>query len=555
MLTQAPAGGCIAPALQCAGGAGSCCGVPLWAVAACAVFLLSTTIIAIDYARFTAAAARTYVTHILESIRDDGETIAAGGSMPSANKNGDAVADAAATTNGKGASKTSTMTAASSPEPTCCAMPTTGEPPAVHAVPPPPSPPPMPLPPALPAGRGYGMVAFLSCALAASLALRAAGELRLAKAAALGGLVAWCLPYLCQASAYRRDPRLGCQLSPADKRRGVGDMLVWTSFIYIVPAVYGVHAHQYGIAVLQAATSVGSTLFHLTRETMCFNLDNIFAQSLLLTTLWGLCMAAWHGVWAYVGLVASGLPLAAYFLVGCGMPGLICCHPAGRCHGVVRRSNPDYDFFHMCWCVFEAWLAGCGDEAYGRVYRLPFRTSNLTILAVVATDACLLERMLTKHCIVSYNASLTLCVISPTNHLVYCLRRIDQFGASICHVPAAGSLHTWTHLIALLGTSCQGWARWRRSTSSRCTFPTRRLVAAGFATSPTCPSCPPSLSRLAPAPTSSRTCTASCRSHDLLLIRSVGLLGGCASLCRLLCCRLLFAAGGPLVSCMLSRTR
>ncbi|CAN0519622.1 unnamed protein product, partial [Scytosiphon promiscuus] len=43
---------------------------------------------------------------------------------------------------------------------------------------------------------------------------------------------------------------------------------------------------QYGIAALQLMTTIGSTLFHLTRETKCFNLDNVFATSLLLTTVW-----------------------------------------------------------------------------------------------------------------------------------------------------------------------------------------------------------------------------------------------------------------------------
>lgn len=42
-------------------------------------------------------------------------------------------------------------------------------------------------------------------------------------------------------------------------------------------------------------TTIGSTLFHLTRETKCFNLDNVFATSLLLTTVWALFLAATQG--------------------------------------------------------------------------------------------------------------------------------------------------------------------------------------------------------------------------------------------------------------------
>lgn len=52
---------------------------------------------------------------------------------------------------------------------------------------------------------------------------------------------------------------------------------------------------QYGIAALQLMTTIGSTLFHLTRETKFFNLDNVFATSLLSTTVWSLYLAIRHG--------------------------------------------------------------------------------------------------------------------------------------------------------------------------------------------------------------------------------------------------------------------
>lgn len=52
---------------------------------------------------------------------------------------------------------------------------------------------------------------------------------------------------------------------------------------------------QYGIAVLQLMTTIGSTSFHLARETKFFNLDNVFATSLLCTTLWGLYLSIRRG--------------------------------------------------------------------------------------------------------------------------------------------------------------------------------------------------------------------------------------------------------------------
>lgn len=137
-------------------------------------------------------------------------------------------------------------------------------------------------------------------------------------------------------------------------------------------------------------TTVGSSLFHLTRETKFFNLDNVFATSLLLITVWGFFLAirdgkyvrtfmmllpdhctslypklgsktlyllifgvkwrqrtCWTGIWWYVVTIGLGGPVAVFFIVRCGMPGLVCQHPSGR--GLCRKSNSQYDFFHMLW--------------------------------------------------------------------------------------------------------------------------------------------------------------------------------------------------------------
>lgn len=53
------------------------------------------------------------------------------------------------------------------------------------------------------------------------------------------------------------------------------------------------------------------------------------------------------GVWWYAATVGLGGPFAIFCIVRCGMPGLVCTHPNG--HGLCRRSNPEYDFFHMLW--------------------------------------------------------------------------------------------------------------------------------------------------------------------------------------------------------------
>eukprot|EP00903_Cladosiphon_okamuranus_P013319 g12414.t1 len=173
------------------------------------------------------------------------------------------------------------------------------------------------------------------------------GLTALARLSAMIGSFVGCLPHLLRSSKYRRDEGLGCRLEASEKRRPLTDMLVWTSFVYLVPSVYGLYTHQYGIAALQLMTTIGSTLFHLTRETKFFNLDNVFATSLLSTTLWSLYLAIRHRIWWYVATVGLGGPFAIFCIVRCGMPGLVCAHPTG--HGLCRRSNPEYDFFHMLW--------------------------------------------------------------------------------------------------------------------------------------------------------------------------------------------------------------
>jgi hypothetical protein len=77
--------------------------------------------------------------------------------------------------------------------------------------------------------------------------------------------------------------------------------------IYAVPAIYGLAAHQYGIAAIQALTTCGSTLFHWARETRYFNLDNIGAMSLLFTTAWGFALALQHRIWYYVAFVTVSI--------------------------------------------------------------------------------------------------------------------------------------------------------------------------------------------------------------------------------------------------------
>ncbi len=158
-----------------------------------------------------------------------------------------------------------------------------------------------------------------------------------------------CSPYMWKASKYRR--KHGSNLSIGmELWRPWYDMLVWTSFAYAVPGVYAFSVKQYGMSILLAGTTVGSTLFHLTRETMFFNLDNVFAMSILFICLWALmCTIRLQEWWSALHIIIFG-PMSLMLNVACGLPGVICCskHNAAL---TVRVSSPRYAYFHVFWHI------------------------------------------------------------------------------------------------------------------------------------------------------------------------------------------------------------
>ena len=102
---------------------------------------------------------------------------------------------------------------------------------------------------------------------------------------------------------------------------------------------------------------MGSSIYHRNREAIYFNLDNIFATSLLVSYCWSLCIA--YGAYeAYFIFGLVGIPVAIFLLVYCGMPaditiiknaspGPLCC---------TRSDRPLYNSVHALWHV----ASGCG---------------------------------------------------------------------------------------------------------------------------------------------------------------------------------------------------
>ena len=127
-------------------------------------------------------------------------------------------------------------------------------------------------------------------------------------------------------------------------------MLITTSLVYFLPAVWGVAVGEWHMAFLCAATCFSSCIYHRHREAVYFNLDNVFATSLLSSYAWSLYLSyGTHEEYFIFGLV--GIPVAIFLLVYCGMPADIaimkevisspmCC---------IRSDRPLYNSIHALW--------------------------------------------------------------------------------------------------------------------------------------------------------------------------------------------------------------
>jgi hypothetical protein len=90
-----------------------------------------------------------------------------------------------------------------------------------------------------------------------------------------------------------------------------------------------------------------------------FNLDNVFATALLVLTLRALRLAFRVQDWAFVGVVFLGLPLAAFFMVYCGMPASVALCSLTGCR-YRRCLGQRYDTWHAAWHVVSGlgkWLS------------------------------------------------------------------------------------------------------------------------------------------------------------------------------------------------------
>ena len=148
-----------------------------------------------------------------------------------------------------------------------------------------------------------------------------------------------------------QDKKLRCLWDTAGETRKWGDVLVTSSLLYGATFFYAIYTDQPIMAFLCVMTSSGSILYHRHRESMYFNLDNIFAMGQLLIYGWSLFLAFTNDneVSEYLLIGVIGIPVAIFLLVYCGMPAEISWNESKGC--CIRSSSSIYDFVHSIWHI------------------------------------------------------------------------------------------------------------------------------------------------------------------------------------------------------------
>jgi hypothetical protein len=154
------------------------------------------------------------------------------------------------------------------------------------------------------------------------------------------------------------------RLHAHDVTRPLWDKCVWSSLVYGLAGVYSLWLGQYALGTLQLVTCGGSTLYHLRKEAVYFNLDNIFASSLLFLTLYAGGLAIHVEDWAHCLATALGLPVAVFLIVWCGMPATLARDPCTG-QGTRQCAGPHYDDWHSAW----HFASGLGTVAIAHLFQ------------------------------------------------------------------------------------------------------------------------------------------------------------------------------------------
>jgi hypothetical protein len=161
--------------------------------------------------------------------------------------------------------------------------------------------------------------------------------------------------------------------------------LITSSLVYLVASLVALMYGQFHFSFLCLVTWCGSSLYHRHSEARYFNLDNIFATSLLVIFMWSMYLSYEYST-VYFNFGMIGIPVAGFLLVYCGMPADITTITNGAMCCYVREDRPLYNVVHACW----HFASGVGPVASVLLFhQVSLSNGDLTLIMGVPASHCL----------------------------------------------------------------------------------------------------------------------------------------------------------------------
>jgi hypothetical protein len=142
------------------------------------------------------------------------------------------------------------------------------------------------------------------------------------------------------------------RLAHFNRMRGIYDPVIYTNMVYLLFGLCSFFVFkQWELAVMQAFTFIGSTLYHLSKEANYFNLDQTFAGAMACIFMLSIYDA--YNLDLNYFMISSfvGLPLGIFLFDYCGMPADVVYEPPSCC---VRQGRLIYDQVHSLWHIISA---------------------------------------------------------------------------------------------------------------------------------------------------------------------------------------------------------
>lgn len=156
-------------------------------------------------------------------------------------------------------------------------------------------------------------------------------------------LISILYPFLSKESKYRC-----CCIGPLE--RTWGDKILVSNYGYLLAGILAfISVGQTQLGIVCTITFTASKLYHLNRESRFFNLDCVFASSLLVIFSYSL-VHSYNRNYEYFMMGLLGCPVAAFLLIYCGQPAEIVLN--GKLSHTIpykRVTLEIYDRYHTLW--------------------------------------------------------------------------------------------------------------------------------------------------------------------------------------------------------------